>query len=76
MVGVLVGFVCQRNEYFPHVIASLIGETQTQMTALNYIENDVLKLTEKWIPLSSSHTVSGMVSQSSETVEQTSNNGE
>lgn len=39
-------------------ISALSGTSQNEMLSLSILENDVLKLDEKWIPLSSSHTTS------------------
>ena len=55
-------------------IAALGGKSQAQMVSMTMLENDILNLTTSWIPLSSSHTVSGTVGQSVQTTseEQTS----
>ena len=40
-------------------LAVLGGKSQAEMVSMTVLENDILNLTETWIPLSSSHTFSG-----------------
>lgn len=40
-------------------LAALAGQTPLEMIALTNLENNILKLTDSWVPLSSSHTTSG-----------------
>lgn len=48
-------------------LSALMGESQSDMVMLNHLENNILKLTDKWIPLSSSHTASAGRPASSDT---------
>lgn len=56
-------------------IAALGGKSQAEMVSMCILENDILNLTEKWTPLSSSHTVSGTVGNSSKKTTTVENNG-
>ena len=51
-------------------LAALGGKSQMEMVSMTLLENDILNLTQTWIPLSSSHTVSGTVGQNKQTTEQ------
>ena len=46
-------------------VSAILGMNQQEMMAMNYIQNDILDNTNKYIPMSSSHTQSGTASSDS-----------
>lgn len=49
-------------------LAATMGITQSSVSTMSFLENDVLQLHENWVPLQSSHTQSGEASQKQEPV--------
>lgn len=46
-------------------VSAILGMNQQEMMAMNYIQNDILEIPTKFIPMTSSNTQSGMNSQES-----------
>ena len=46
-------------------VSAILGMNQQEMMAMNYIQNDILDIPNKFIPMSSSHTQSGTASSDS-----------